>query len=173
MLIPQRVKDAVQTGKLVAYEPFASWVGEPRCLFMCEAIRKDIEEARDNPDEKTRQCWAKVEAAFSHFVEGGFISSNRLKQLQDYKHEHWEFRCIAPKPSIRVFGRFLMPDVFVATHSAFRKKLGAMWSPEFEHEKLVCEEHWNNAGLTAFFSAPPTYDYERYITENAQRRLLI
>jgi hypothetical protein len=47
-----------------------------------------------------------------------------------------------------------------------------MWSPAFEHEKLVCEEHWKEAGLEEYFSAAADgYAYERYITDNAVRKL--
>jgi hypothetical protein len=45
-----------------------------------------------------------------------------------------------------------------------------MWSPEFEHEKLVCEDHWKAAGLSEPFSADA---YENYIAENAVRKLRV
>ncbi len=72
----------------------------------------------------------------------------------------------------RTHVRFIAPDVFVGTHVLPRNLLGGMWSPAFEHEKLVCEEHWKEAGLEEYFSAAADgYAYERYITDNAVRKL--
>jgi hypothetical protein len=172
MLIPASVKSAKRKRLLVPFKPITNWAGEPRVVLLCEPIRKAIEEGRNDPDEKERQCWAKVEAAFSHFIEGGMVTEDLVKQLEPYKFEHWEFRCRKPRPSIRVFGRFVMPDVFVATHPRPRSLLGGMWSEEFEHEKLVCEDHWKAAGLSPsdVFTDIPSFRYEAYVTSNAQRK---
>lgn len=172
MLIPTCVKDAVAQGLLTPAKPVASWAAEPRVVLLCEAIKADIIGGSQSLDEKERQCWAKVEAAFSHFIEGGWVDENLLKQLRPPKFEHWEFRCRRPRPSIRVFGRFVMPDVFVATHAVSRRLLGGMYSSEFEHEKLVCEDHWKSAGLEAPFTDEDA-TYEAYVTENAAQKLRI
>ena len=66
-----------------------------------------------------------------------------------------------------------MPNVFIGTHVKLRSELGGMWSPEFEREKLVCEEHWKEVGLPDAFSAPPQYRYEDYITSNAHKKIRI
>lgn len=170
MLIPVAVKVALREGLLVPAKPIADWAGEPRAVLLCEPIRTALELGRNDPDEKERQNWAKVEAAFSHFIEGGLVTEDLVKQLEPYKFEHWEFRCRKPKPSLRVFGRFVMPDVFVATHPRPRSLLGGMWSAEFEYEKLVCEQHWSVAGLSAPFSDPPLFRYGAYVTDNAHRK---
>lgn len=172
MLIPACVTAAIANGLLTPAKPIASWAGEPRAVLLCEPIRTEIANGSVSADEKERQCWAKVEAAFSHFIEGGLVHDNLVKQLLPPKFEHWEFKCRKPRPSIRVFGRFIMPDVFVATHAMPRNLLGGMYSEEFEHEKLVCEDHWNAAGLDAPFS-DPEFRYEAYITTNARRKLRI
>jgi hypothetical protein len=46
-----------------------------------------------------------------------------------------------------------------------------MWSPQFEHEKLVIEDHWKAAGLSDadVFTAAPSFGYSAYITSNARR----
>jgi hypothetical protein len=170
MLIPDALRKAKASGKLVPATPVTDWEGEPRAVLLCEPIRKAIEAGRIDPDEKMRQRWAKVEAAFSHFIEGGWVDENLVKQLVPHKFEHWEFRCRRPRPSIRVFGRFAMPDVFAATHHRLRGDLGGMNSPEFEHEKLVCEDIWRSAGLGAPFTGAPLFAYESYITHNANRK---
>ena len=173
MLITEQIEAALQSGSLVQAKPIAAWEGVPRVVLMCKPIFESLETGRQSIDEAERQCWAKVEAAFSHFIAGGLVTEQLLKQLKDYKNEHWAFRCRNPRPSIRVFGRFAMPDVFVATHAVSRTALRGMWSPEFEHEKLVCEEHWSNAGLGEPFSDPPKFRYSEYISGEATRKLAI
>lgn len=173
MLISAAVKAAVESGCLVPTRPIANWAGQPRVVLLCKPIRDSIDAGKSDADQKERQSWAKVEAAFSHFIEGGYVTEDLVKQLVPEKFEHWEFRCRRPKPSMRVFGRFAMPDVFVATHLRPRKLLGGMWSDEFEHEKLVCEDHWKACGLGDPFSDLPSFSYEAYITENARGKLRI
>ena len=138
---------------------------------MCRPLFDALQGGRSSSDEKERQKWAALQAAMSHFVEGGYVDENLLKQLKPEKNEHWELRSRKPKPSIRVFGRFAMPDVFVATHLEMRSKLGGMWSGQFEHQKLVCEDHWKDAGLPDPFTDVPDFRYEKYITSNAQRKM--
>jgi len=102
-----------------------------------------------------------------HFVENGRMTEKLIKQLKPSKYEHWELLNSRPRPSLRVFGRFALPDVFIGTHVKERKGMGAMWSPQFEHEKLVCEDHYRDAGLIGYFTDAPRFRYEAYITENA------
>tara|TARA_R110002110_G_scaffold11824_9_gene56624 strand:+ start:918 stop:1442 length:525 start_codon:yes stop_codon:yes gene_type:complete len=173
MLTEDLLKSAVKAKRLVVAEPIEAWAPQPRKFLMCPALAHEIEQGRQSSDEKERQRWAVLEASISHFIEGGIVTEDLLKQLQPYKYEHWELRSRKPKPSLRIFGRFALPDVFVGTHIRPREMLGGMWSPEFEHEKLVCEEHWKNAGLDEPFSAPPDFNYEAYITANASKKLEI
>ncbi|MER9424386.1 hypothetical protein NKI88_18240 [Mesorhizobium sp. M0317] len=140
---------------------------------MCKPLHDVIQAGRSSPDEKERQRWAKLEAAFSFFIEGGYVTDDLVKQLLPPKYEHWELRSRKPRPSLRVFGRFALPDVFVGTHVERRDQLGGMWSSQFEHNKLVCEEHWEDAGLPSPFTDPPEFRYERYITSNAKRKIQV
>ena len=170
MLIRDAINRAKATSKLVAARPISHWAGEPRVFLMCRPLYEEICDGRSSTDEKERQRWARLEAAISHFIEGGYVDENLVKQLQPWKFEHWEMRSRKPRPSMRVFGRFAMPDVFVGTHLELRSNLGKMWSKEFEYHKLVCEELWGDAGLPEPFTDAPHFRYERYITTNAQRR---
>jgi hypothetical protein len=172
MLIDDAIEAAKAAGKLFPARPVAAWAGEPRAFLMCEPLFRSVQNGRAAGSEKKRQRWATLEAAMAHFVEGGFITDDLLKQLKPEKYEHWELRSRKPRPSLRVFGRFAKPDVFIGTHVDRRNRLGGMWSPEFEHEKLVCEDHWKAAGLPTPFSHP-RFDYQAYITENATRKLRI
>jgi hypothetical protein len=170
MLIDGVIEAAKAAGKLIAVRPVAVWVGEPRAFLMCEPLYRALNCGKVSPDESVRNRWATLEAAMSHFVEGGLVTEDLMKQLKPEKYEHWELRSRKPRPSLRVFGRFAKPDVFVGTHVDRRDRLGGMWSPEFEHEKLVCEDHWKTAGLLPPFSHHE-FLYEAYITENARRKL--
>lgn len=173
MLIDDIIKDAIKDGRLFAAKPVVPWAPEARGFLMCPPLHQSIEVGKASDDENERKRWATLEAAISHFVEGGYVTEDLIKQLLDPKYEHWELRSRRPKPSLRVFGRFIQPDIFVGTHLQRRDGLGGMWSPEFEHEKLVCEDHWKAAGLPDPFTAPPDYPYEMYITENATRQMKV
>ena len=140
---------------------------------MCEPLRNALEAGKRDGDEGVRRRWAQLEAAMMHFVEGGRITRNLVKQLAPPKYEHWELISRSPKPSLRVFGRFRFPDVFIGTHVKERKGMGGMWSPQFEHEKLVCEEYWDNCGLRAPYTDAPHFVYEHYITQNASEYVRI
>lgn len=175
MLIDEALEEAIGNGKLVSVAPGTPWAPAPRAFLMCTSLRDDLETGKNAADAKVRQRWARLEAAMQFFVEGGFVTEDFIKQLRDYKHEHWELRSRSPRPSLRVFGRFARPDVFVGTHVVPRNGLGGMGSMEFEFEKLKCEEHWAAAGLPTTpppgaFTDYPDFDYQRYITENAVRR---
>lgn len=171
MLIQDIIKDAVAAGKLFVPERIVEWEGEPRAFFMCRPLYESIQAGRQVADAKERQSWAKLEAAMRYFIEGGLVDDNLIKQLSPPNYEHWELRSRAPRPSLRVFGRFASPNVFIGTHVKPRKCLGGMWSPQFEHEKLVCEEHWNDAGMLVPFTDPPNFRYESYMTSNARKKI--
>lgn len=171
MLISDALEAAKAAGLLHPARPVEPWAPVPRAFLMCNPLRESMELGRADPDESIRKRWAELEAAISTFIVGGYVSEKLIKQLQPAKYEHWELISRRPRPSLRVFGRFAMSDVFVGTHVKPRKGLGGMYSPQFEHEKLVCEDHWKAAGLPDPFSAPPAFPYEAYITENASRKL--
>jgi len=167
MLTAGTLKAAINEGRLLLLEPIADWEAEPRAFLLCRPLMNSILLGRKEPDEKVRQSWAQLEAAIRHFVEGGYVTQKLMKQLVPPKYEHWELISRRPRPSLRVFGRFADPDVFVGTHVVPRKRLGSMWSREFEYEKLVCEDHWKEAGLGDPFTDSPSFRYEEYITSNA------
>lgn len=178
MLIDDAIEAAKEDGKLVPARPLADWAGEPRAFLMCLPLLAALEEGRQGEGARDRKRWAQLEADIGHFVEGRMMTEKLIKQLRDKKHEHWELISRRPAPSLRVFGRFAKPDVFVGTHVCLRKGMGGMWSPQFEHEKLVCEDHWKEAGLPCepppgAFSDPPGFPYASYITSNAVRKVRV
>lgn len=168
MLTDDPIASAIAVGKLIPARPITPWVGEPRAFIMCKPLYDAINEGKTSKENTVRARWAQLEADISYFIEGGYITRNRLKQLEPYKYEHWELISLRPRPSLRVFGRFAKPDVFVGTHVIERRVLKGKWDIKWEIEKLNCEEHWNGAGLTQPFSAS---SYEEYITDNASLNL--
>jgi hypothetical protein len=171
MLTSPEIEEAKRRGLLFPVRPADAWTGKPRALLMCAPLKDDLDAGRVDADEKVRRRWAQVEAALIHFIENGRMTEKLIKQLKPEKFEHWEIICRRPRPSYRVFGRFALPDVFIATHVKLRNGLGGMHSPQFAQEMLVCEDHYRNAGLTTFFSDIPDFKYESYITENATAKI--
>jgi hypothetical protein len=157
MLIRDAIEAAKLAGKLVQAKPIASWAGEPRAFLMCKPLCDDISNGSSAPEATERQRWARLQAAISFFIEGGLITDDLVKQLDPPKFEHWELRSRKPRPSLRVFGRFALPDIFVGTHVERRDTLGGKWSTQFEHHKLVCEDHWRDAGLPDPFTDKPHF----------------
>lgn len=170
MLIDEAVKAAIANGQLILARPAVPWADPRRMFLMCEPLSRAIEAGRVSADEKTIKRWAQLEADIAHFVEGGHITKDRLKQLDPFKYEHWELRSLEPRPSLRVFGRFVCPDVFVGTHVRERPGLGAKWSLDWEMEKLACEEYWTAVGLENPFHSDR---YEAYITRDADCRIWV
>ena len=168
MLIDDVIEAAKAVGALVPASPVVPWVGRPRTFLLCRPLWQSLECARRSTDEKTIKRWAQLEADIGYFVGGGYVTEELLKQLKPEKYGHWELVSRRPRPSLRVFGRFAKPDVFIGTHVVPRARLGGMWSPQFEQEKLVCEDHWRDVGLPDPFRGTR---YEDYITENASRQL--
>lgn len=175
MLIEDAIEAAKAAGRLHPATPVEPWASQPRAFLMCNPLREEIEKGRIDLDEKVRARWATLEAGISTFIVGGYMTSKLIKHLNPPKYEHWELKSRAPKPGLRIFGRFAKPNVFVGTHVKPRAGLGGMNSPEFEQEKLVCEDHWLEAGLPkdGFFTAPPHFAYTDYITENASKSVRV
>jgi hypothetical protein len=172
MLIDEVIEKAKALGKLIPARPVAPWAGEKRAFLMCAALQQAIEVGRMSAENAAKRRWAQLVADMGHFVEGGLITEKLIKQLDPKKFEHWELISRRPSPSLRVFGRFAKPDVFIGTHVIVRSGLGKKWSDKWEHEKLVCEDHWNAAGFSNL--DPFTGDkYEHYMTENARRKLKV
>lgn len=132
---------------------------------MAPTLAVQLSEGLSAAGPQSVERWERLEADVSFFVEGGLVNRSLLKQLDPKKFEHWTLRSVRPRPSMRVFGRFGIPDLFVATHIVERPNLGEKWSLNWEMQKLVCEDHWRDA----LGESPPFRGatYQDYITENA------
>lgn len=178
MLIDDLLESAIKCGWLIPARPVVAWARSSREFLMCPQLHGAISDGRAAESDVERNRWAQLEADISTFIEGGLMTEKQIKQLKPHKYEHWELISRRPRPSLRVFGRFAKPDVFVGTHVCRREGLGGMWSSHFEHQKLVCEEHWKRSGLPekpppGAFTDAPKFRYERYITANSISTLTI
>lgn len=161
------LESAKTSGSLLPFAPSVGWTATPRAFLMTRRLADQLTSARMSPDQRHVERWERLRADIAHFVENGMVNWAFMKWLEPKKHEIWELRSVRPRPSIRVFGRFAEPDVFVGTHAVERPGLGAKWSLQWELEKLTCEEQWRFAvGDHEPFRASR---YEDYITENARR----
>jgi hypothetical protein len=167
MIIRDAVEAAKKSGVLIPFVPPLAWVSKPRAFLMTKRLAGQISDGRASADQKRLERWESLRADIAHYVENGLVTWALLRWLDPKKYEHWELRSRRPRPSLRVFGRFAEPNVFVGTHVVERSPLGTKWSLNWELEKLECEDEWNLAlnGCCPFRSCV----YEHYITENAYR----
>jgi hypothetical protein len=167
MSIRDALKEALSAGRLAQFRHPLGWDSAPRVFLMTPKLVAQRSEATQADDPKRVERWERLGADIAHYVSNGYINWNLMRWLDPHKFEHWELRSVRPKPSIRVFGRFAEPDVFVGTHAVERAPLAAKWSLAWEMEKLICEDGWKEAvGDLPPFTAD---DYESYITENASK----
>ncbi len=164
MLIHDALERAQASGTLTRFVSPVRGAPPRRVFLMTGRLMAQFDEARSSPDPKRVERWERLAADIAYFIENGRVSWAFMKWLEPRKFEHWELRSVRPRPSLRVFGRFAAPDMFIATHAAERAPLGAKWSLQWELEKLTCEEEWE----AALPRVPPFRGerYEDYITEN-------
>jgi hypothetical protein len=91
----------------------------------------------------------RARALLDTFISGDIISVRlppsknvgaQLAQLENRFEEVWEFRSREPKPGLRVFGRFLKCNHFLATNYASRCDLKE--DSDWLREKQVCKRRW-------------------------------
>jgi hypothetical protein len=165
MITRAALESAKASGSLFPFSPPIGWTATPRAFLMTKQLTSQLANARSSPDQTIVERWERLRADIAHFVENGMINWSFMKWLEPKKQEIWALRSVRPRPSIRVFGRFAEPNVFVGTHAAERTTLGGKWSLEWEMEKFICEEQWTLAlGDSDPFRSP---NYNDYVTENA------
>jgi hypothetical protein len=167
MIIREAIEAAKAAGALIPFNPPVGWSSKPRAFLMTQRLADQIADGLASADPRRVERWDRLRADIANFVENGLMTWASMKWLDPHKFEHWEIKSRRPRPSLRIFGRFAEPNVFVGTHIIERTKLGKKWSQEWELEKLACEEGWKRA----LGNCPPFHgnNYEDYMTENAHR----
>lgn len=151
MSIHDLLDDAVARGSLILVEPRLQSEPMNRYLYASPTVCRLITGPWANKELEVR-C-GKLWADFDRFVEGRIIpvalnspytkpNNTYMSRLAPATDEVWEIRSRAPKPSIRVFGRFAYRDCFVAFSWRLRKELGGAESREFRQEIRNCMAVW-------------------------------
>lgn len=170
MSIRDQIQMAVNEGWLVNAAPTLPSVPQSRVLFICRNLHDEIEANLNDRSVATRT--AELLSTFDTYIGGRLITVGGrndkhayMKRLEPDAEEIWEIRSVDPKPSIRVFGRFVLPDVFVATNKGFRTELGGFNSPQFRRSMSICKIEWRKC----FHTWPPHTggNIHEYITHNA------
>ena len=110
-----------------------------RVLLITEMLRDTLDGPWSSTDDEDR--FNRLRADLEHFVTGGFIDPNYIKKMKKTE-EVWTIRSVRPRPSLRVFGRFAIPDVLVATHYHDRQFLGEFNSRDWRQEIRHCKAKW-------------------------------
>jgi hypothetical protein len=85
-----------------------------------------------------------LEADLEVFASGEPIGPKYLFLLYHSREGVWEIRSVKPNPSIRVLGRFVERDIFIATNFALRDDLGGWQSREWRDVKVRARAVWIN-----------------------------
>lgn len=132
--------EALSLGRIRAIEP-----PEPaiRMLYVTAKLWSEIDALADSDDDSVAERYAQLIAAMERFVWDENLPPNYLKPLQPKSDGLWEIRNRKPKPSIRVFGMFLIKDIFVCTAMSERKPLGEKGSFEWKQITRYARAEWN------------------------------
>ena len=151
MSIHDLLDDAVVRGLLFLVEPTMRSEPMNRALYASPSVFRLI--TGPWADEELEYRCGKLWADFDRFVEGRIIpvaldspykkpNATYLSRLDPAEDEVWQIRSRAPKPAIRVFGRFAFRDCFVALSWRFRTELGGPESSEYRREIGNCLAAW-------------------------------
>lgn len=145
-----------------------------RALYASPVVHRLITGPWADTKEEIRS--GRLWADFDRFVEGRLIPvalnspyskprDTYLSRLDPAEDEVWEIRSRAPKPGIRVFGRFADRDCFVALGWGLRKELGGQGSKEFRQEVRSCLAAWRR--IFPSYDAFKGNTVDEYISEKA------
>lgn len=99
--------------------------------------------------------WGRIRNDLETFIVGGLVTvpqegrrprshTMMARLVRPSSPEVWEIRCLAPEPSIRIFGRFVAQDHFVATRWWRRSWLGPFKHRAWRAASIHCTTDWRN-----------------------------
>lgn len=174
MSIRDAIDDAVARGLLFPVEPTMQSEPMNRALYASPEVHRLITGPWKDNAEKYR-C-GKLWADFDRFVEGRLIpvsldnpytkpKNTYLSRMDPDDDEVWQIRSRAPKPAMRVFGRFACTDCFVGLSWRLRNELGGPRSREFRQEIRRCLAAWRR--IFPSYNAFSGDTVNEYISEKA------
>lgn len=148
MSIQDEIEARMDEGRLVRIDPLLPDV-HPRVLFARRELHDEIMEGAASADGSRAYRVGQLRSDFDLFSAGDMVTVGYgkeatcfLKCLDPRQDEVWELRSRDPKPSVRVFGRFAMTNVLIATHMAWREDLKGWRSIEWAQEIRNCKTYW-------------------------------
>lgn len=149
MSIKAELLNVVSKGQLVQLAPHVAADKLIRKMYLTAELNELIAsyqgmdyDAATSEQKEAISRFAKLKADLDMFLTRPEIDPEYMKQLDPAGKGVYEIRSVRPKPSIRVFGRFIDKNIFVATHIAERKELGGWKSYEFKQEIAACRKIW-------------------------------
>jgi hypothetical protein len=122
--------------------------GRDRVCFVLRDLHQEIQ-AGATASDPTQVRIGQLRRDFDVFSSGRIVTVGYgrqqtcfMKHLDPLRDEVWEIRSRDPQPAIRVFGRFALRDVFIATHMAWRSDLGDQGDVEWAREIRMCKVKW-------------------------------
>jgi len=160
MSILDLIVSRVEQGMLFPFYPRAPGATPQRALLVSEEFWRFLREPGTDQDWEDRK--GSLEADLEVFASGQPIGPRYLFLLYHSREGVWEIRSVRPNPSIRVLGRFVERDIFVATNFALRDDLGGWQSREWRDVKVRSRTIWTNL----FHTHQPliTIDVNRVVT---------
>lgn len=167
MSISDYIEHQIEHGLLLRHNPLLPSSASKRVLLLTQTLAAQL----NRQSQEDEQRLAFLAADLDRFVLGkvvevsmGRSNAGFLKRLVPGSDEVWTLRSQVPKPGVRVFGRFALTDVFVATNMAIRKDLNDYGSQAFNIEIQRCKAEWRKC-----FNSWPAHASDSisgYISEN-------
>jgi hypothetical protein len=130
----------VQDKQLFLVEPRVAGTSAKRVMLVHESLWNFLHE--EGPDDEWEDRKGFLLADLDLFAEGAPIGPKYLFLLYRAEEAVWEIRSVRPNPSIRVLGRFVAKDIFVATNFALRDELGGWQSRKWRDVKVMSRTIW-------------------------------
>ena len=154
LLIYKSIRDAIsylEGRELFCLAPILAGEETPRTVFVSKELGQAVvPQTRGWAATRDGRLFAHARGVLDAFTEGDFITMALdpfdkdaraiIARVDPIGDGVCDFRCLDPKPGIRIFGCFSEPDTFIALTWDYRENLenGARWASEVER----CKKDW-------------------------------
>ena len=146
MSIEVILQDCCNEGRLVRLEPLIPAANRPRVVYATPEVASQLSE--ETADDEFADSYAALRNRLDSFIIGRVVMvGNRTSKTADWKRldppsdEVWEMRK-REKPGVRVFGRFIMKDVFFASGIRLTSELFLINDWIWKQEIRNCKAAW-------------------------------